>query len=1524
MLSVVLVAYLGLIWLLNTPQVQQQMSVWVSRELAKQLGSELTIGRINMGLLNRIIIDDLLLNDQSGKEMLRVARLSAKFEILPLFNGKISIGTIQLFGFNINIEKHTPDAKPNYQFVIDAFASKDTVEHAKKNIDLRINSVLIRRGRISYNVLSEKETPGKFNANHVNLQNIIANISLKALQNDSINAAIKRLSVEEKSSGFELKKLSLKLVANNQKMDVSNFAIDLPNTSLKTDTIRMEYDSIGALTDFTNSVRISFRLQPSKVTLADLSAFVPAFAPFKEALQLEVRANGPINSLRCPYLSISAGKHFRLLGEVSFQDLARPIDAYVIGELSHLYADPEGIAFFVRNLSQPYTGVPPTLQHLGSISFRGQISGYFTDLVTYGQVHTNLGIVQTDVKLSSNKERGTFAYSGEVKTENFDLGTMVGNKQLGKVTLGLTVNGIHASRQYPDITMQGSIASIEYSQYLYENILLDGIYKQGGFNGKIRLDDKNGSFYLDGSLNAVSEIPTFNFRASVDHFRPHELHLTPKYEDAELSVRIKADFTGGSIDEMNGEINIDSLQYQTADRDYFLDNLNIRAIRLDETQKRLTLSSRFLQGSIEGDYSYRTLPVSVLNIMRRYIPALLQPAKQPIETENNFSFDLHVYDTDLLASMLEIPLKVYTHSTLKGYFNDKAQRLRIEGYFPRFRYGNRFFESGMLLCENPANLFRVHLRFNNRNAAGSINVAVDSQAKDDRIQTTLNWGNSSQMTYSGKLAASTQFIREQVSEDSLLLASVPQKHLKKKEEEILPPLKTIIQVQPTDIILNDTLWKIHPSEIVIDSGKVYVNDFYFSHDDRHLRIQGTVSDQPEDTVRLDLQKINIGYVFDIADLGVNFQGEATGPAYASGVLKHPVMSTDLFIHNLGLNNGLLGDADIHGEWHHDVKGIYLDARIREADIARTHVNGYIYPLKPTSALDLQIEAGNTNLKFIHYYMKSITPEFSGRVKGNVHFYGKFKALTMEGNVLGDASMKVEALNTTFNVKDSILITPDGLTFRNNRIFDTQGHEGRMSGELRYQHFKNLRYHFYFTVNDMLVMNTRESADFPFYGTVYGTGNATIAGNAEEGVNIDVAMSTNHNTTFTYMKDFVSTAASTQFIKFVDKTPKRVLQDSTYLSYYERAQQEIAEEEGETDLRLNLLVDATPDATMRIIMDPVAGDYITCKGRGNIRTEFYNKGDVKMFGSYRISQGMYKFSLQEVIRKDFTIKDGSTISFNGAPLDATLDINASYLVSSASLNDLIANASNYVDQTNVKVDCIMNLTGQLTSPNIKLSLELPNERDEVQALVRNYIPTDEQMNTQILYLLSIGKFYTPENLGATQNSDMMSSVLSSTISGQLNNALSHIINSNDWNFGTNFSTGEKGWTDVEFETMLSGQLLNNRLLINGNFGYRDNPIANTNFVGDFEAEWLVNRSGDIRLKAYNESNDRYYTKTNLTTQGIGIIFRKDFNKWRELFFWLNIFRRHKNKQQLPETVENENQKEPEDNHSPLFQHESLNN
>ena len=123
-------------------------------------------------------------------------------------------------------------------------------------------------------------------------------------------------------------------------------------------------------------------------------------------------------------------------------------------------------------------------------------------------------------------------------------------------------------------------------------------------------------------------------------------------------------------------------------------------------------------------------------------------------------------------------------------------------------------------------------------------------------------------------------------------------------------------------------------------------------------------------------------------------------------------------------------------------------------------------------------------------------------------------------------------------------------------------------------------------------------------------------------------------------------------------------------------------------------------------------------------------------------------------------------------------------------------------------------------------------------------------------------------------------------------ISQVIDSHNWNVGTNLSTGDKGWSDVEAEAILSGRLLNNRLIINGNFGYRDNPMRNTNFVGDFEAMWLLTPNGDFRLKGYNQTNDRYFFKSTLTTQGIGLMYKKDFTNWRELFDWMLLKRRGK--------------------------------
>lgn len=1470
MLVVVLGLYLLIIVLLNIPVFQQKMTSVITSELKKILGTELSIGKVDIGLLNRIIIEDVLIDDQSGEEMIKVTRLAAKFDILPLLNGRISISNLQLFGFNINLNRDNPEADVNFKFLIDAFASKDSIKE-ETNLDLRLNSVLIRRGRLSYDVLSAPDTPEKFNPNHIKLHNIIANISLKALNNDSINGYIKRLSFDEQS-GFELNKLSLRVLANQENLKLENFTLNMPNTSINLDTIQLKYNGFKAFEHVTDSVHFKGKMRPSYVSLKDISAFVPALANFQDKFDIDMEFDGTIDKLNCPRLEIRAGNNMQLRGEVSFQDLSKGSDAYVFGNLSRLHISSSGVDFLMKNLTENYSSTPPALKQLGDVSFHGEVSGYFNDLVTYGVFNTQLGVVNADVMLSMDREKESVSYSGSLKTGKFDLGQLTQRDNLGEISFNLNLAATKYTNRQLRAKLKGLISSIEYNNYNYQNIELDGEYENGGFDGKIALNDKNGSVLLNGSFNAIAETPEFNFLAELSHINLNNLNLTPNYKDSEFSLKLHANFRGNSIDNMIGEIDVDSIMFISPEKYYFLDNINVKAVRIN-TDNELTITSDFLKAEVRGNYSYRSIPASIIKTVERYIPSLLTLNRELKEPENNFSFDINIYNTNILSEVFNIPLIIYTHSTIKGYFNDVARKLRIEGYFPSFSYGGNLFESGMILCENPSNEFQSQLRVSNRKENSVLNLSVYAKAENDELKTSINWGNNAKVTHSGRIAAITNFF---------------------KIEGNKPILQANIDIEPTEIILNDSIWDIHPSHIAVDSGRIYIDNFLINHQDQFLRINGKLTKEPEDTVKVELNDINIGYIFDLARINnsVDFTGMASGNLYMNQALKSPEINTTLSVKALTLNDGLLGDAEIFGKWDKEKNGIFLDADI-ESDVGNTNVEGYVF-IKD-KGLDLRIDGNGTNIKFIEFYMNGIASNLEGNVYGKIRLFGGFKSLNLEGSALTDASFKINVLNTSYALTDSIHLSPAGLEFKNVRIHDTENHRGTVNGYVRFKHFKDINYRLQINADNMLVFNTKEDPEMPFYGTVYGTGSVLINGSPGR-LNVDANVTTNKNTNFVYLLNSTESAASNQFITFVDKTPRRNGYD-----YNNNLPQE--PEDTPIDIRMNLQVDATPDGVMRIIMDPVAGDYISGKGSGNIRVDFYNKGDVKMFGNYTIDQGIYKFSLQEVIRKDFTITSGSTINFNGDPMNANLDIQAIYTVNSASLSDLGFESSELA-QNNVRVNCIMNLTGNLTDPTLKFDLDFPNMREDERQIVKSVISTEEQMNMQIIYLLGIGKFYTYDYANnANHSSNAMNSVISSTLSGQLNNMLSHIINSNNWNFGTSLSTGDKGWTDMEIEGILSGQLLNNRLLINGNFGYRDNPMSTTNFVGDFEIEYLLTKSGDIRLKAYNQTNDnRFYSKQALTTQGVGIVYKKDFNTWRDIIFFGR--KRKEDSENAADTIKND--------------------
>ncbi|MDE6682073.1 MAG: translocation/assembly module TamB, partial [Muribaculaceae bacterium] len=256
-----------------------------------------------------------------------------------------------------------------------------------------------------------------------------------------------------------------------------------------------------------------------------------------------------------------------------------------------------------------------------------------------------------------------------------------------------------------------------------------------------------------------------------------------------------------------------------------------------------------------------------------------------------------------------------------------------------------------------------------------------------------------------------------------------------------------------------------------------------------------------------------------------------------------------------------------------------------------------------------------------------------------------------------------------------------------------------------------------------------------------------------------------------------------------------------------------------------------------------------RGGGPLQIHYDTESDeMSMYGKYTLAEGDYNFSLQELILRDFKIREGSNISFNGDPLQANIDILASYRVNT-NLSDLDKSFSTDRDlnRTNVPVDALLKVRGDLQHPEISFDISLPTLTSDVERKVRSIISTEDLMNRQIIYLLALNRFYTPEYMGSSSNGGgELASVASSTLSSQLSNIMGQLTDK--FTLAPSFRSDKGDFSDMEVDVSLSSRLLNNRLLINGNFGYRDKSTSQTTFVGDFDIEYLLSINGNLRLKA----------------------------------------------------------------------------
>ena len=1460
LLGIIIGLHLAIIIALNIPFVQRWVGTLVSDALSEKLNTKVTVGQVDMGLINQIVISDVIIEDQQKKELLKVDKIAAKIKLLSLFDDQIYVHAAQLFDFDAHISKASPDKPFNFQFIVDAFTSK---EKKPSKLNLRINSLIMRDGNISYDI-NYKERKDGFDSNHLQVKDFNAHLSLKSITPDSIMAQVRSLSFTE-SKGLRIQDLSLKFEGNKKQCYLTDFNVRMPHSILHSDTIKASYDlNKKPLIDFLNT---EGTFHHSYVMPSDFKSFNNQLSEFDERFDVDIHFIQKGKLLAINQLDISSQNKNINISSNAYVTLAEDKDNFPTAhlEVDELKIQPAAIPMLFNNLQ--LGEVPPMLHRLGNISYDGSLDYINQTISIDGNLTTALG------KLTANLQYlPDHTINGHLISPELNIGTFTGNPKLDKLAMDIDINGVLQNNK-PIGKVNGDLAYLDYNGYRFQNIQLDADYTGAGFDGIINIDDAQCQVEVDGKALLDLDTPEFNLTADVSHLNPHAFGMLLN-EEKTYSGRLTAQCTGNSLNNLLGSILVEEFVMHTPQSDYRINDISFDATQ--ENNKRLvSLYSDFMQLELEGNYLYTTIPHSVVRVLERYMPSLVALHDHNIAATNQFYIKGRLTDATPLQQLFGINLKLDEPIEIDGNIDDIKEELQLNVTANMFNYNNAHYELGKINCNTVSDAFLTNVVLNKFNRKSIITLGIDATAKNDQLLTNISWNNNHPSTnFSGKIVTTTEF-----------------------QKQFDAPMLIQTRIHPSEAIINDTVWNIRPATIDAQGKHIAVNRFTVENGARHLIVDGVVSTNPSDSLIVDLNDINVGYVCDAINWHVlEFKGDASGKVYASNIFNDPQANAKIQMPSLHFQGGYMGRLNAEAFWD-KTNGININGIITEFlstpqgnnlvpdevpdASALTTVKGYINPIKNTINLDIQ--ANNTNIKFLEGFLKNVFKNVDGRVNGWVNIGNNLIDVDVTGGLTAEFDATVTGLNTRYHIKtDSINLYTNHMKFDDIHITDRDNHTARGKGNVYHNYTRKIKYDFDIDTDYLLCYDTHNFDLMPFYATAYASAQAGIRGDFDN-LSVSVVGETKPGTIFVYDASAPDEVHNTQFITFVDKAKKNAEKKDTVQQRYLIMPGMQVKQSETMNMYLDFQVAVQPDATIRVVMDKLSGDNISCNGLGNLQANYYNKGAFNMFGVYNITKGVYKMSMQEVIRKDFILQNGGAVNFNGDPYSAQLDMKAVYVVNSASLRDLSPTAT-FSQNSTTRVNCIMNMAGTLLKPQITFGLELPNVSEEDKDMVKSLVSTEEQMNMQIIYLLGVGRFYGGEYAqdSGNQTNQAMNSILTSTLSGQFNQMLSQVINSSNWNIGTNVNPGREGLNDMEFQTMLSGSLFNNRLLINGNFGYRENALANSNFVGDFDLQWLLNKSGTISLKAYNETNDRYFVRNTLTTQGIGILVKRDFNKWSDLF------------------------------------------
>ena len=1424
---------LGIGIALSLPSVQTWIADYATEQINKDYKTDIKVDQVAITFFGGVKLRRVMIRDHHKDTLIYANRIKTNIlDLKQMLDGDLLFGTVRIDGLVFNLKQYKREKETNLDYFVALFDSGEPSTSNKKFL-LKAKDAYISNGRFIL-IDENRENPKDLDLRKINAQ--IANLQIYG---PNVNMDIKKMATLD-HRGLFIKNLSSKFTYTKKNIKLEHLDLLTEESYLKGKVI-LNYDRKD-FADFNNKVKFDIRVDEAVLATNDIRHFYKELGRNK-TFKLRSFVTGTLNDLTATKLRLEDNRGSQIIGNVNFKNLFGKEDQkqffYMNGDFSRVSSNYQDLTALLPNVLGKK--LPSSLSKLGNFNLAGRAEITAKTIDTDFFLRTALGNIKSELTMTDIDNIDNATYVGTIILDDFDLGNFLERTDVGKVSLNVDVDGKGFTEKYLDTKFSGDIHKIHYNNYTYSRIIVDGSFKKPFFKGQVYVNDPNLFMDFDGQVNFSKKEYAYDFHTKVDYANLSKL----KFVKDSVSIfkgDVVMNVSGNSLDNLQGNVYINETSYQNSKDTYYFDNFVVRSAFDENRIRTISINSPdIIDGKIVGKFEFGQLRKMVENSLGS-LYANYSPNK--VKKGQFLKFDFTIYNK--IVEIFYPGIVIGNNTNFRGSINSDNNDFKLNFRSPKITAFENTFDS-------------IRVDLDNKNPLYNAYISMDSIKTKQYKISDFSLVN---VTTKDTLFLRTEFKGGDKAQDFYNLNLY---HTINKEKQ------SVVGIQKSELKFKDNLWFINENDtddnkVVFDKSlkNFTIDNLVMSNELQKIELNGILKSKTNKDLTLRFTNVEL-------DKLLPSLGKFTIAGNMNGVINFKennavyqptskVKITDLY-----LNGVELGAMNLTIAGDESLRKFYVDSSIENKNVESFTAEGEVEIVDKKTKLDLDLNFEDFNLGVLGSIGKGVLSDIRGFTSGRANIGGTADNLEINGRLfVKKGGMGIPYLNVDYALQEGAIVdvTEKRFLFRDIEISDTKfDTKGNLYGSIDHNNFGDWKLNINIDSSRLLALNTQDSEDAAYFGTAFINGSASVKG-PTDALFIKVEAKSEKGTHIKIPINDAEGTAESNYIHFVTAQEKFNLKKG------------IVQTRDYNGLELEFDFDITPDADIEVILDRNSGHGMKGKGYGSLLFKINTLGKFNMWGDFQAYEGTYNFRYGGLINKKFDVKKGGSITWEGDPMRAVLNLEAVYKTT-ANPGALLENAST---NRKVPVEVVIGLKGNLSNPEPNFDINFPTVTSVLKSEIQTKLDDKDIRQKQALVLLSTGGFLSTEGLSQSSITNNLYEKFSDIFGDVFTNSDDKIQIGLDV-VGAERTPGAEadGRVGVTVSTRV-----NERITINGKLGVPVGGINESAVVGDVEVQYRVNEDGTMNLRVFNRENDINYIGEGIGyTQGIGINYEVDFNTFAQL-------------------------------------------